>query len=116
MTLDKLASLSDEIHENALPEAHINTVQETTTSATKARFSRLEASISELISALKDKSATRSKCGYNQIGADFLAHFGILSDLKYGCLIDSLTDKTASCKVSLTDIVPEIKIKPFDSS
>ncbi|XP_015118796.1 uncharacterized protein LOC107042312 [Diachasma alloeum] len=53
MALDRLATLADKLHEIALPVAHINDVQEPTSSALETRFSRLEATICELASALK---------------------------------------------------------------
>ncbi|XP_015123372.1 uncharacterized protein LOC107045571 [Diachasma alloeum] len=50
------------------------------------------------------------------IGAEFWAHFGILPDLKNGCLINSTTGLTTPCKVSLSSIVLGIRVTPVDSS
>ncbi|XP_015121210.1 uncharacterized protein LOC107043994 [Diachasma alloeum] len=56
MALDRLAILADKLHEIALPVAHINDVQEPTSSALETCFCRLEAIICELASALKGQS------------------------------------------------------------
>ncbi|XP_028982256.1 uncharacterized protein LOC114841440 [Diachasma alloeum] len=61
MALDRLEPLADKLHEIALPVAHINDVQEPTSSALETRFSRLEATICELASALKGQSVARSR-------------------------------------------------------
>ncbi|XP_015111350.1 uncharacterized protein LOC107037351 [Diachasma alloeum] len=60
MALDRLATLADKLHEIALPVAHINDVQEPTSSALETPFSRLEA-ICEPASALKGQSVVRSR-------------------------------------------------------
>ncbi|XP_015112556.1 uncharacterized protein LOC107038153 [Diachasma alloeum] len=61
MALDRLATLADKLHEIALPVAHINDGQEPTSSALEIRFSRLEATICELASALKGQSVAGSR-------------------------------------------------------
>ncbi|XP_015123791.1 uncharacterized protein LOC107045898 [Diachasma alloeum] len=61
IALDRLATLADKLHEIALPVAHFNDVQEPTSSALETRFSHLEATICEVVSALKGQSVARSR-------------------------------------------------------
>ncbi|XP_015115553.1 uncharacterized protein LOC107040122 [Diachasma alloeum] len=60
MALDRLATLADKLHEIAFPIAHINDVQEPTSSALETRFSRLEATICERIGPKRAKHRTFS--------------------------------------------------------
>ncbi|XP_063994314.1 uncharacterized protein LOC135171613 [Diachasmimorpha longicaudata] len=59
MAIDRLATLANKLHEIALPAPHVNAVQDPLPSALETRFSRLEATISELTSPLKGQSVGR---------------------------------------------------------